>query len=570
MRAVLVALILLASTEARGQAHRAPNAPIVFGTLTAGDKYTCGLSSGGRAYCWGADYLGQLGIGVAPSKCGDLVVSPGMCARAPVPVAGDHQFVALSAAKDHACAIDVDGEAYCWGASSRQRAEGQVLDGCDIEGPDLGKIAGMPCSLTPVKVLSSASFTAIAAGLYGTCALDDRGRAWCWGLTGDATEPTEVPLDGKRLTSLSMAENRGCGLATDSSAVCWDWPEVQEKGYTTPTDTMKWVVLAVAKAHACAVDASGRAWCWGNDADGALGTSDPHHRKFDESPPAPVAGDHRFRSIAVSTTRSCAIELNGAMYCWGYVPEVPQHDRCLDSNGLSDMQHCTASPVLVHPGTQFRLVALGENHQCAIAATGAAYCWGANDWGELGNGTRRESTKLLAVADHELSPSELRMIDVRERVTWLVVRGGIALLVLVALGWPLYRLGLIALAWWRRGAQTPRAIGVAGLGGWPGSEDSARAAGLVSIVAVLLGWGAIASAFSSVAGNHSHDEVSGGLAVLAILMAGGIAIVAALVGGILALVTLRNYRATQRARVGLTLAATTLVVLGGMWVRLMF
>ena len=40
----------------------------------------------------------------------------------------------------------------------------------------------------------------------------------------------------------------------------------------------------------------------------------------------------------------------------------------------------------------------GGWHTCAVTTAGTAYCWGANDFGELGDGTITTRTRPTAVA----------------------------------------------------------------------------------------------------------------------------------------------------------------------------
>jgi len=65
--------------------------------------YTCGLTSGGAAYCWGDYQAGQLGD------------SSNTQHRTPVAVAGGLTFASLTAGTHHACGLASLGDAYCWG-----------------------------------------------------------------------------------------------------------------------------------------------------------------------------------------------------------------------------------------------------------------------------------------------------------------------------------------------------------------------------------------------------------------------------------------------------------------------
>jgi alpha-tubulin suppressor-like RCC1 family protein len=77
---------------------------ISFVVLTASSNNTCGVSSAGAAYCWGDNLRGQLGEGRTMPR--SLV---------PTPVAGGLSFVALTAGGSGTCGLTSGGVAYCWG-----------------------------------------------------------------------------------------------------------------------------------------------------------------------------------------------------------------------------------------------------------------------------------------------------------------------------------------------------------------------------------------------------------------------------------------------------------------------
>jgi len=78
-----------------------------FTSVSAGESHTCGVASDGKAYCWGDDKYGQLGFGIPVAQ-----------KTSPTAVAAGLPFVALSAGGFHTCGIASDSRAWCWGDNS--------------------------------------------------------------------------------------------------------------------------------------------------------------------------------------------------------------------------------------------------------------------------------------------------------------------------------------------------------------------------------------------------------------------------------------------------------------------
>lgn len=158
------------------------SASATFRTVTAGAGHTCALSARGRAFCWGSNTHGQLGVGSTREK-----------APSPVEVTGKHEFSALAAGSYFTCGLTPSGEVWCWG----DNASGQLGAAPDRLGQ----------SADPVRVAVAGRALALGAGDRHACAILDGDRVTCWGNDGAAQlgdglkAPTELPVmvlgDGK-------------------------------------------------------------------------------------------------------------------------------------------------------------------------------------------------------------------------------------------------------------------------------------------------------------------------------------------------------------------------------------
>lgn len=116
---------LLCAAVAACSEATAPKA-VSWTGLASGASHSCGVWSGGAAYCWGWNTLGQLGDGSAAPRL------------RPVAVAGGLTFASLTAGEDHTCGLTSGGAAYCWGFDN----VGQLGDGSTTQHTTPLKVGG--------------------------------------------------------------------------------------------------------------------------------------------------------------------------------------------------------------------------------------------------------------------------------------------------------------------------------------------------------------------------------------------------------------------------------------------
>jgi len=238
-----------------------------------GERSACALTSLGRIECWGQNYLGQLGVPTWSADSFSIVTVP-----------TPEHMTAITAGGGHACALDGDLRAWCWGRSG----EGQV--GVSIQVTDQACNFEYRCMPMPHQVIGDLRFTAIAAGFIHTCAIAVDGTTWCWGAndhgqlgTGDllgSHEPRQAAV-GLSFITLALGGSHSCGLTAGGAIYCWGRGTEGQLGNGTFTDvtgtpvrvqsTVPFMSVSAGGATTCAVDVKRITMCWGESGRFQLG-----------------------------------------------------------------------------------------------------------------------------------------------------------------------------------------------------------------------------------------------------------------------------------------------------------
>ena len=143
-------------------------------------------------------------------------------------------------------------------------------------------------------------------------------------------------------------------------------------------------IVAAGGRHSCALENNGAAYCWGANDQGQLGDG----TRDDHAEPALVAGDLSFSQLSAGATHTCAVSRDGDAYCWG------NNDR----GQLGDATTLERdTPVRVGAPEPFKSVRAGFSHSCGLARSGAVFCWGSNAYGQLGTSAGLTSPRASLV-----------------------------------------------------------------------------------------------------------------------------------------------------------------------------
>lgn len=423
----------------------APGPPFGFGVgiqqVEAGEYHTCALFFNGSLNCWGSNVNGQLGTGDTIDR-----VAPGALAR----VAGAVQRV--TSGGTFTCAILANQTLQCWGANDQgQLGQGDVtgrLTPASVPLPDLVQqvVAGSThtCALlvngsvacfgrnsygqlgygdtiqrrSPSGwVVTTAQVTQLASGDNHVCALLVTGNLTCWGHndrgqigndgTSDQLSPASVGFSAAtNITAVSCGGSYSCALLSNGSLRCWGDNSYGQLGRSFGSATYLAVPPAVdiplfnvstfstGYRHACAIVKNGSVYCWGSNSNAQLGCGSKC--SISSNYVTPVGPLSILGAIAIRAStyyHTCAVvhTIPHALSCFGDGLEGQLGD------GRSDNSNVPTDPISL--GGLIEEVEAGEYHTCALLRNGSVYCFGANNYGQLGYGdtTARSAPAPIAV-----------------------------------------------------------------------------------------------------------------------------------------------------------------------------
>ncbi len=130
--------------------------------------------------------------------------------------------------------------------------------------------------------------------------------------------------------------------------------------------------------HNCVLKQNGDIWCWGMNPHGQLGNGVPSPQ---EDAPVKVVGlPMAAKQVAVGIDNSCALLIDGTVWCWG------SNEYGQLGNGQASSTDVLAPVQVTGLGNNVDVISIGYWHGCALKA-GNVYCWGDNLYGEVGNGS---------------------------------------------------------------------------------------------------------------------------------------------------------------------------------------
>ena len=249
--------------------------------------------------------------------------------------------------------------------------------------------------LTIATATSSTSGASLAAGRNHACAVDSRGGVFCWGDNvagqlgnGSIDAELRVVVDGlgESATAVAAGYDYTCGLLASGRVFCWGANESGQlgDGTTVPRGRPAAVAgleegaasIAAGATFACAVTPPGGVKCWGSINGSTTAANVPG-----------LAGA---KEVAAGWSHACVLSSAGGVKCWGANGSGQLGDGTTDSSAMP------AEVVGLSAG--IAAIAAQGDRTCAVTASGAVKCWGANSLGGVGDGTTQDRSRPVDVA----------------------------------------------------------------------------------------------------------------------------------------------------------------------------
>jgi alpha-tubulin suppressor-like RCC1 family protein len=270
--------------------------------------------------------------------------------------------------------------------------------------PADGPVSGQELAISvPIRM----KWRSVDAGAAHACGVTWDGRAHCWGslnevifgaFLGDGSSsgtdrPAEV-AGALTFTAVSAGANHACGLIRGGTVYCWGANTFGAVGNGTSADQLSpvavfqgpsWSSVSAGPMFTCGVAANPASGvCFGRADDGQLGSTvglETCDGRACRTVPQGIlisgTPPANVASIGAGTAVMCVALADGAAYCWG--------DNARGMLGNPAVAQSDTA-VAVSGATDFAAVSVGSHHACGLSAAGVARCWGTNRFGELGSG----------------------------------------------------------------------------------------------------------------------------------------------------------------------------------------
>lgn len=367
-------------------------------TISAGSSHTATIASNGTIWAWGSNYYGEIGDGTNSDK------------NVPTASGSTSGWQSIVAGGMVTFAIKTDGTLWAAGMNTA----GQLGDGTMTNRNTLTQIG----TDTNWKTVSTHKST----DLTHTLAIKNNGALWAWGENtegqlGDGTNinRTIPTIIGSESNWQSVSAGYKSTAAIKINGTLWTWGAnnygVLGDGSTgsnrnTPAQVgndTDWRMVSVGNSFMLAIKNNGTLWAAGYNVVGQLGDGTYNNRNTIIQ----IGTDTNWIAVSAGGSHSLALKGDGTLWAWG--------NKIHGQLGMgAPAEHSNIiTPTQVGTDTNWKIVSAGSRHSLAQKIDGSLWSWGANEYGQQGNGALTAvpttvptpiSCNFLSATEKEIKP----------------------------------------------------------------------------------------------------------------------------------------------------------------------
>lgn len=378
-----------------------------------GGDHSFVLTSFGRMFAWGNNEYGQLGDGTTIVRGKPVEITSNFNLRE------DERIVKIAAGTHHSSAITSDGRMFMWGMNLFYQLG------------DLTKVnKSVPTDITSLFGLTSQEkIVDLALGYGHSAALSSNGRIFTWGNNEYGQrgqyiyehEPTDLTpqlmlIGDEVVAKIAVGERNTAAITSNGRLFIWGSNLSGELGIGTtgyyrevPMDMASnfnletgevFVNVAIGGYHCIAITSFGRVFTWGSNGEGQLGDG----TKVSKSIPTDITSNFGFMEdekpvmVSLGLKYSAILTSRQRTFIWGDnqfgqlgIGEVSDNDKLLPIDVSSNFYFYT-----LNEPRDIAYIELGNYHGAAVNSSGRIFTWGANDKGQLGEGSYGLNVKRYA------------------------------------------------------------------------------------------------------------------------------------------------------------------------------
>jgi alpha-tubulin suppressor-like RCC1 family protein len=235
----------------------------------------------------------------------------------------------------------------------------------------------------------------VSVGGDHTCGVRANGKLYCWGAdaegqVGNGGESSEPVIAPRRIGTfedwayVATGGSHTCGVRRNGKLYCWGSDgagQVGDGDATAATAPRRigtfedWATAGAGYAHSCGVRTNGKLYCWGSDEFGQVGDGDA---VGNSTVPRRIGTFEDWATADGGYGHSCGVRKNGKLYCWG--------SDNFGQVGDGDNPTEAAAPRRIGTFEDWANVSALNSHTCGTRRNGKLYCWGYDTFGQIGDG----------------------------------------------------------------------------------------------------------------------------------------------------------------------------------------